>query len=85
MPDGPLEYSWCLTGAIRQSVVPKQPLVCVYGDIFFRFLIQWKLRIGVAQVQFREIVSLLSFVLQRSSNVGIGYCSNWESRFAVNL
>ena len=26
-----------------QYVVPKQPLVRVYGDIFFRFIIHWEL------------------------------------------
>ena len=65
----------------------KQPLVCVYGDIFFRFLIQWKLRIGVVQIQFHELFPschLFAEVIQRRNWILLQMGDSVHRQFVIS-
>ena len=56
-------------------------------DIFFRFLIHWKLRIGVAQVQFRELFPSCQFfaeVIQRKNWILLQMGDSVRRKFVVS-
>ena len=59
----------------------------VYGDIFFRIIVQWKLRIGVAQIQFRELspsCQIFEEVIQRRNWILLQMGDSVHRQFVVS-